>query len=731
MGKSYDPFHSIHFRTSSICKGSGIMIRSVTSLAWIATIVLLGARVGQAAEPRRVISLDGIWQVAEGAMNQQPANFDHTVPVPGLLDMADPKFDSPGVTVAEAERRKPWTRPADPKREAFWYRRTFKVNGALPEVARLKINKACYGTQVTLNGHVLGEHMPNFTPGWFNARPYLKGDGAANELIVRVGASTAQQPPYLADGWDSEKSRYIPGIYDSVELILSGAPHVVNVQTVPDVEHAKVRAVVELDRDAAGPIKAFVREAKSGRTVGETTVAAGGSSKVDLTVAIEQAHPWSPEDPFLYELFIDTGGDVCKTRFGLRTFTTDPESGRAVLNGRPYFMRGSNVCILRFFEDDTRENLPWDPEWVRALFRRFKQMHWNSLRFCIGFPPELWYRIADEEGMLIQDEFPIWYGGRWPKGVDADHLAIEYTEWMRDHWNHPCVVIWDAQNESHRDGATAGAIAKVRSLDLSNRPWDNGYGAQQQPGDFAEMHPYRSGRRPRGKPFSLSIFLKETGVPNNGARHAKPPYIINEYGWLWVNRDGSLPTLTRDFYHVTLGDDATIDQRRLCYARMLAAMTEFWRTRRKCAGVLEFCGLGYSRPDGQTSDHWIDVKNLIFEPHFAEYVSDAFAPVGLSLEFWDEPLTVGEKRSIKVIAINDLYDDWTGAVRLRLWQGDKVVFEATKPLTIPAIGTAEQVFEITAPPTPGDYTWEAALIGEGQAPVRSLRDAKITALSDS
>ena len=38
-------------------------------------------------------------------------------------------------------------------------------------------------------------------------------------------------------------------------------------------------------------------------------------------------------------------------------------------------------------------------------------MHWNSIRYCIGFPPDFWYDIADEEGFLIQDEFPIWLGG--------------------------------------------------------------------------------------------------------------------------------------------------------------------------------------------------------------------------------------------------------------------------------------------------------------------------------
>ena len=52
-------------------------------------------------------------------------------------------------------------------------------------------------------------------------------------------------------------------------------------------------------------------------------------------------------------------------------------------------------------------------------------------------------RIADEEGILIQDEFPIWFGGRagaLAEGTKSDELAKEYAEWMRERWNHPCVV---------------------------------------------------------------------------------------------------------------------------------------------------------------------------------------------------------------------------------------------------------------------------------------------------
>jgi hypothetical protein len=40
------------------------------------------------AAGRRIISLDGTWQLAEGQVNHKPAQFDHTVPVPGLVDLA-------------------------------------------------------------------------------------------------------------------------------------------------------------------------------------------------------------------------------------------------------------------------------------------------------------------------------------------------------------------------------------------------------------------------------------------------------------------------------------------------------------------------------------------------------------------------------------------------------------------------------------------------------------------
>ena len=190
-------------------------------------------------EKRHTLSLDGIWQVAEGSMDEMPDTFSATVPVPGLLDMASPAFETPGSKIPEKDLKKAWLRDKfkDPLREAFWYRRTFKIEPSNPAVALLKVHKARFGAKVFLNGSEVGVHEPNFTPGWFNIRPFIKTDGTENELVIRVGASLAQVKPYLTDGWDIEKERYVPGIYDSVEIILSGTPHIINVQVVPDLEN--------------------------------------------------------------------------------------------------------------------------------------------------------------------------------------------------------------------------------------------------------------------------------------------------------------------------------------------------------------------------------------------------------------------------------------------------------------------------------------------------------------
>lgn len=685
------------------------------------------------ARGRTVLKLDGIWEIAEGRRDRVPAVFDHHVSVPGLVDMATPPFIAVG--------------DDNDLREAFWYRRNFTVADGVPPVADLKIHKAMFSTKVWINGQPVGESLASFTPAHYDVQPWLRGRGRTNEIVIRVLAHRKFLPPDVPGGWDFEKYKYIPGIFDSVELILAGTPHIARVQTVPDLEARSVRVVATLQNaglDTVSGADFTVREAKTGHVVGQgkSTTAAikqGGEATVEATIPITGCRLWSPEDPFLYELETSTGPDTLKTRFGMRSFRFDPTTGRAILNGQPYFLRGSNFTVYRFFEDAERKDRPWRADWVRLLHQRVKEMGWNSLRYCIGFPPESWYDIADELGILIQDEFPIWLLGgerdKCPERPTAAKIIPQYTAWMQERWNHPCVVIWDAQNESVTT-ETGHALQAVRALDLSNRPWDNGWAEPQADTDCVEAHPYLMIGGWQGKDvFRLSQMPTVSPVPSlqDAQKKRHTAILINEYAWLWLTREGLPTCLTDKVYEKLLGSNSTVEQRRDLYARTLAAKTEFWRAGRKCAGVLHFCTLGYSRPGdvprpvgGATSDHWADVERLTFEAKFADYVKDAFAPVGIMADFWADTVSPGE-REIPVVLSNDLGQAQTGHVRLRVLSGSKTVSSATMPATIEPWGQSTLRFKITMPQLPGDYRVEVSLGSGFPQKARSLRDFKIVA----
>ncbi|HXK60994.1 MAG TPA: glycoside hydrolase family 2 TIM barrel-domain containing protein [Acidobacteriota bacterium] len=698
-------------------------------LAGLLSCITFGSTAGVLASmkpspPRQLVRLDGQWEMEQGDLGDvPPTTYSRTVPVPGLADMATPPFEEVGKRSS--------------LRRAFWYRRTFTIDGDVPDVALLKVHKARYGTKVWLNGQLIGEHLPCFTPGYFDLKKALKGRKQPNELIIRIGADREVLPDGMPTGWDFEKYLFIPGIYDSVDLILTGAPYINNIQVAPDVDAGTVRIQAEIRgsrEGSAADVRAVISEVASAAVVGsggaQVQTRADSISKVDLTIPIENCRLWTPEAPYLYELHLTTGSDAARVRFGVRSFTFDPRTKRAILNGKPYYLRGSNVTIFRFFEDAERKDRPWREEWVRRLHRKFKTMNWNSLRYCIGFPPEMWYDIADEEGFLIQDEFPIWLLGEAPENPKAERIIPEYIEWMRERWNHPSVVIWDAQNESFTE-ETGKAVRAVRNVDLSNRPWENGWAEPQADTDCVEAHPYLFIRAWNDeKPFKISEMSGISGVPRlqEPQKKRSTAIIINEYAWLWLTRDGNPTCLTDKVYESLLGPNSTVDERRQLYARYLAALTEFWRAHRECAGVLHFCGLGYSRPGdkprpegGATSDHFVDLESLTFEPYFETFVKQAFNPLGLMLDFWFEEVAPGSLHDTKVFLINDLYEPWQGDVRVSILKDGEEIWSRASRCLVKGLGRNVPVFAVEFPKEPGEYLLQAELKDSVGKTIRSQR----------
>ena len=138
--------------------------------------------------------------------------------------------------------------------------------------------------------------------------------------------------------------------------------------------------------------------------------------------------------------------------------------------------------------------------------------------------------------------------------------------------------------------------------------------------------------------------------------------------------------------------------------------------------MLHFTALAYSRADGQTSDHFTDVEDLVYEPEFLKYMPDAFSPAGLMLDEWGNEIETGKGHDYKIIAINDLEPEWTGKVYLRIFDRERIVSEQTKDIVIPAFGQDSVTINMVSPASPGTYKVVASLEREGFKPVKSIRE---------
>ena len=712
--------HSDDHRQSCYYKG----------LWWPAIVVFLLPLTCHASDgaPRVTMSLDGTWQIEDSRGAEEiPAQFTHSVPVPGLANLAQPGFENVDRFISREQLanrirsklsppdwlKKYWTGKVDQDRNYFWYHKTFQAPGPRA-VALLKINKAQFGTAVWLNGKKLGEYAGCFSASYFHLEDAIRWD-QDNELLVRIGAHPGVLPDNYPTGSDFEKIKWTPGIYDSVSLIFCDNPWIKTIQVAPKIGSGEIVVQTRVSnhgqKAVRGRLTHRVKTWKSGQQVAVSepipiALEPGQEQTVTQTIAIPEARWWSPEDPFLYVLETESGGDSVSTRFGMREFRFDSATKRAYLNGKVYYLRGSNITLHRFLEDPHCKDLPWNEHWVRRLLVDLpKQMHWNYFRFCIGPVPDRWLDICDEAGLLIQNEFFVWTGGPgWYKGYsrsyDTDEMIRQYKDWMRDNWNHPSVAVWDANNETKDTSFGEKIIPAVRPLDLSNRPWENSYNKPASPDDPVEDHPYlMSGGYFGDLKFKMSDLETMDGRPPKGRlpSDTNPP-IINEYGWLWLNRDGSPTRLTEHVYAQLMGTDVTPRERLDMWAYLLAGKTEFWRAHRHYAGIIHFVYLTCSYPGVYTSDHFQDVTHLVLDPAFADYVGEAFKPLGVYINFFHPELSAGSEHTFQIMMVNDYQERASGQLELRLEDAaGKTLAHARTPFDLTELGQGSCQLTLAVP----------------------------------
>ncbi len=675
---------------------------------------------------RQYVSLNGTWAVEQGELsNTPPTSFSRAVPVPGLLTSAQPQFTELGMK--------------SDQRDAFWFKRNFDAPAEPRETALLCIAKVKYGARVWLNGKAIGEHYGAFTQAEFDLADAINW-GQENELIVRLGADRGKIPAFIPVGQDNEKELWIPGIWDDVNLLFTGAQTVVRTKVETDVDTGIATIKTTLRNNArievALEVSQSLREWRSGQSASnvesrQVTLAVGETKTIEQQVHVKDMKLWTLDNPFLYVadsvVFKDGQSiDDRASRFGFRSVQWRGGKDKGFyLNGQLTYLRGSNFSLHRFFEDADAGNLAWDDQWVRKLYTSYpRDYYWNSFRTSIGRMPNFWYDIADEEGFLIDDEFAFW-ALPFPPAIDGSpnpkenlqwsivELEKEFTSWIQENWNHASIAWWSASNETS-DVKSYEIIDRVRSLD-STRQWENGgWQKPHQSADPIEDHPYffaanfnpmlalmggRQGQgievldNQEGRPFSPSELKSLIQVTYTSDEN---PYIINEYGWLWLNRDASPTKLTEGVYQRLLGEDSNVNTRREAWAYLHAGLTGFWRAKRGYQGIQHFTYLGHSKPGRSfTSDNFIDIENLVMEPLWHEYSKNVWAPVSVYIDKWTDDYPRGEPAQVPVIMINDLQHMVNGEVQLFATDTQGEILSTSKIVKVGLEGLGKQVFDVS------------------------------------
>jgi hypothetical protein len=190
--------------------------------------------------------------------------------------------------------------------------------------------------------------------------------------------------------------------------------------------------------------------------------------------------------------------------------------------------------------------------------------------------------------------------------------------------------------------------------------------------------------------------------------------LVNEYGWIWLWRDGQPAKLTVPNYDFYAGPDATAEQRWQLQAYWLALQTEWLRTERSLAGVLAFCYL--TNNYGFTGDWFIDdIADLEPSPTLA-WFRHCFAPAAVFIDLVDErytkhiePHEPGEVLVFNVVGVNDYERRVEGPVVVRLLDsaGEEAA-RAEMQMTVPAYGKKYVPVSVELPKKAGGYL----LVGE-------------------
>jgi hypothetical protein len=359
--------------------------------------------------------------------------------------------------------------------------------------------------RVWVNGVEVGEHRGGYDAFVLDVTAALKA-GGEQEVVVAVWDPTDAGPqPRGKQVRKPEGIWYTPttGIWQTVWLEPVDEVHIEGLRITPDLDGSSVRVEARI----VGPAGVYRLggEVRDGRRLvvgGEAEGEVGeGTRALALTLVLPEVKPWSPEDPFLYDLRLElkAGGrrvDSGTAYFGMRKIAVAKDAdgvNRLFLNNRPVFQFGP---LDQGFWPDGLYTAPTD-EALAYDIRVTKALGFNMARKHVKVEPARWYYWCDKLGLLVWQDMPS--GDRYIGSKDpdiersAESAAIferELRAMVEGLWNHPSIVMWVPYNEGWGQWDTARIAAMVKAWDPTRLVNSASGWTDRKVGDVHDIHVY-------------------------------------------------------------------------------------------------------------------------------------------------------------------------------------------------------------------------------------------------
>lgn len=430
--------------------------------------------------------------------------------------------------------------------ETMWYQRSLEIPADWTgKRVILHFGAVDYESEVFIDGESVGRHWGGTVAFSFDITARVT-PGQAHNLVVYVhdDVRSGQQPGgKQCPDYKSRRCHYTrtTGIWQTVWLEAVPEFGLKDAAIVPDLDNGRFLITPRFHAIAGGMRFRMTLADDKGVVSRVETVAVNG---VPCVLPAGRSRPWSPDDPFLYDVKFEVVSaygkvhDTVKSYAGLRKVHI--EGNQIFLNNAPFYLR--LVLDQGFYPDGT-----WTAPDDAAL------KHDIELSIAAGFngarlhqkvfEPRFHY-WADKLGYVTWGESSSW-GIDVKDVVSARNFIAEWREIVMRDRNHPSIIAWTPFNETRDTGDTRqhhrlhSDVAKLtRDLDPT-RPVNDASGYVHVDTDIWTTHTYQQNPRLLREQLTPD---EETGVfrnfPDVEAAYEGQPYIVDEYGGIkWIPRD--------------------------------------------------------------------------------------------------------------------------------------------------------------------------------------------------